>query len=77
MRGRSSFMKEAKAARIKDFEAHSPMFKNRHFNEERRSKLFSDRPFIWGRFPKYIIAFALSMNFWAGYYIYHRHTLTM
>ena len=29
-----------RATRARDFDAHSPMFRNRHFNEERRSKLF-------------------------------------
>jgi len=62
--------------RIRDFDAHSPMFRNRHFNEERRSRLFSDRPFIWGRLPKYLVAWALSMQFWAGYYLYHKHALS-
>lgn len=50
------------------------MFRNRHFNEERRSRLFTDRPFIFGRFPKYLIAWCLSMQFWAGYYLYHKHS---
>ena len=66
-----------RSMRIRDFDAHSPMFRNRHFHEERRNRLFSDRPFIWGRFPKYIIAWALSMQFWAGYYLYHKHSLSM
>ena len=52
------------------------MFRNRHFNEERRSRLFSDRPYIFGRFPKYLIAWCFCMNFWAGYYLYHKHSLT-
>ena len=65
------------ARSVRDFDSHSPMFRNRHFNEERRSRLFSDRPFIWGRFPKYLVAWALSMQFWAGYYLYHKHALNM
>ena len=52
------------------------MFKNRHFNEERRSKLFSDKPWIYGRLPKYLLAWVLTMQFWSGYYIYHKHALT-
>ena len=51
------------------------MFKNRHFNEEKRSRMFADTPFIWGRLPKFLIAWMLSMQFWAGYYIYHKHAL--
>ena len=52
------------------------MFKNRHFNEERRSRIFDDRPFIYGRLPKLLLAWMFGMNFWAGYYIYHKHSLT-
>ena len=51
------------------------MFKNRHFNEERRSKLFSEMPFMWGRLPKFLIMFVFSMQFWAGYYLWHKHSL--
>ena len=51
------------------------MFKNRHFNEERRSKLFSDKPWIYGRMPKYLIAYVIMMQFWAGYYVYHKNSL--
>ena len=29
-----------RAARMRDFDSHSPMFRNRHFNEEKRSRLF-------------------------------------
>jgi hypothetical protein len=77
MRGGSARMESAAkrmGGRIRDFDAHSPMFRNRHFNEERRSRIFSDRPFIFGRLPKYLIAWALSMQFWAGYYLYHKHS---
>lgn len=58
LRGGNNLKNQAlrRASRIRDFDAHSPMFRNRHFNEERRSRLFSDRPFIWGRYPKYLIA---------------------
>ena len=51
------------------------MFRNRHFNEERRSKLFNESPYIWGRAPKFAIAWIITMNFWAGYYLYTKHTL--
>lgn len=54
-------LKEKTSRYIKGYDAHSPMFRNRNFNEERRSRLFSDRPFIWGRLPKYLIAWCLSM----------------
>ena len=65
-----------RAARIRDFDYHSPMFKNRHVNQERRSRIFADRPYIFGRLPKYLLGWALCMQFWAGYYLYHKHTLT-
>ena len=52
------------------------MFKNRNFNEERRSRLFDDKPFIHGRFPKLLLAWMFCMNLWAGYYVYHKHSLT-
>ena len=65
-----------RSGRINDYEPHSPMFRNRNFNEERRSRLFDDRPFIYGRLPKLLLAWMFCMNFWAGYYIYHRHALT-
>ena len=55
---------------MRDFDAHSPMFRNRAFNEERRSKLFNESPYIWGRAPKFAIAWVVSLNFWAGYYFY-------
>lgn len=66
-----------RGSRIRDFDNHSPMFMNRHFNEERRSRLFGDRPFIWGRLPKYLIAWCFAMQFWAGYYLYHKNSLKM
>ena len=53
------------------------MFRNRHFSEERRSKLFWDMPDIWGRFAKFAIFWCVSMNFWGGYYIYHKSALAM
>jgi len=59
-----------------DFDAHSPMFKNRNFSEERRSRLFDDRPFIYGRLPKLVLAWMVCMSFWSGYVLYHRHALT-
>ena len=66
-----------RGARIQDFQPHSPMFKNRNFSEERRSRIFDDRPFMYGRLPKLLLAWMFCMNFWAGYYIYHRHSLTV
>ena len=50
------------------------MFRNRNFNDERRTKLFSERPFIYGRFPKYILTFMLCFNLWSGYYLHHRQS---
>ena len=50
------------------------MYKNRHFNEERRWRLFYDRPYVWGRWPKIVLAFASSMMFWAAYYTYMRQS---
>ena len=64
---------QQKGSRLNDFDAHSPMFRNRNFSEERRSRLFDDKPFIHGRFPKLLLAWMFCMNFWAGYYVYHRH----
>lgn len=75
MRGGSAFKEQAVKRGSRNVNE-SPMFKNRHFNEERRSRLFADRPFIWGRLPKYLIAWAFSMQFWAGYYLYHKHAVT-
>ena len=48
------------------------MSKTRTLSEERRTKLFHDRPYIYGRVPKFVPAYAFSMTFWAPYYIYHR-----
>ena len=59
-----------------DFDAHSPMFRNRNFNEERRSRLFDDRPLVAGRWPKLLLAWMFMMNFWAGYYMHQRHKMT-
>ena len=53
------------------------MFRNRNFDQERRSRIFDERPFIYGRLPKLLLAWMFCMNFWAGYYVYHRHRLTM
>ena len=44
-----------KPGRIQDYESHSPMFRNRNFSEEKRSKLFDEMPFKWGRLPKMIL----------------------
>ena len=66
-----------RAGRIQDFDAHSPMFKNRNFNEERRSRLFDDRPFMYGRLPKIVLAWMFGMNFWSGYVIYQKHAMVV
>ena len=57
---RRSFDYSKKQMRIKDYEAHSPMFTNRNSNEARRSKIFNDRPFIYGRYPKFLMAYMLG-----------------
>ena len=36
--------------------------------------LFDDRPFMYGRLPKLLLAWMFGMNLWAGYYIYHKHS---
>ena len=61
---------------MNDYDSHSPMFKNRHFNDERRSRLFDERPFIYGRLPKLFLAWMFATNMWVGYYLYHRHSLS-
>ena len=66
-----------RAARLRDIDAHSPMFRNRHFNDERRSRLFQEMPMVWGRLPKFAVAWVFCMNFWAGYYIYNKSALNM
>lgn len=48
------------------------MFRNRNFSDERRTNLFSERPFIYGRLPKYLLCFMFCMNLWSGYYLHHR-----
>ena len=53
------------------------MFRNRHFSEEKRSKLFYEMPDIWGRSAKFIVFWAASCSFWAGYYLYHKSALAM
>ena len=62
---------------MRDFDSHTPMFKNRHFNEQRRSKLFNESPYIWGRLPKFAIAWVCTLSLWAGYYLHHKHALNM
>ena len=47
---------KSKGGRIADYDAHSPMFRNRNFSEERRSRMFSDQPFKFGRLPKFVLA---------------------
>jgi hypothetical protein len=76
LRSGSSFKDSAikRASRIRDFGEHSPMFRNRHIDEVRRSRLFQDAPFIYGRWPKILLAWVFSMQFWAGYYLYHKHS---
>merc|ERR1719313_2436524 len=64
-----------KSVRIYDYDPHSPMFRNRNYSEEKRANLFDDRPFIYGRLPKYLLCFMFCMNLWSGYYIHHRHAL--
>ncbi len=51
-----------------DFKAHSPMWKARHNIDERRSSLFHDKPFIYGRWPKLLLAWGVSVTIWCGYY---------
>ena len=79
LRSRHSFQSQVtkRTARLRDYDAHSPMFRNRHFDEKKRSRLFSDRPMIFGRFPKFVIAWAFSMQMWSAYYLYHKHALAM
>ena len=72
-RFRKSFQNFAKntAKRIDgDFKPHSPMWKTRQNIDERRSHLFHDRPFIYGRFPKLFVAWGISVSLWIGYYTY-------
>ena len=69
IRGGNTSSAIKKGSRIRDWDAHSPMFKTRNFNEERRTKMFSDKPFVWGRWPKYLLVWGFSMTFWAGYHI--------
>ena len=53
------------------------MFRNRHFSEDRRSKLFHELPDIWGRMAKFCVFWVVSMNVWGGYYVYHKSALAM
>jgi hypothetical protein len=46
-------------------------------SDDKRSRLFDEQPFKFGRLPKYIIAWGLCFNLWSGYYVYHKHSLTM
>ena len=64
-----------RVARNRDYDAHSPMFRNRHFSEERRSKLFNEYPHIWGRGAKFAISWAFVLCFWSSYYVYHKTAL--
>ena len=48
---------------------HNPNSRIRNISEEKRSKLFYDRPFIHGRLPKFILLWAFTMGFWASYYL--------
>ena len=50
------------------------MFKNRHYSEEKRSRLFDERPFINGRLPKMVLAWMFGMQMWAGYFLMHSHS---
>ena len=39
--------------------------------------MFQDTPFIWGRFPKFIMAWAIAMQFWAGFHVYKKHAISV
>jgi len=74
---KKDFSKTAvKTSRTKmyDYDAHSPMFRNRNVSEEKRSRLFEDAPFIYGRLPKLLLAWMFCMNLCSGYYIFHKHS---
>lgn len=62
---------------MRDFDSHSPMFKNRHSSDERRTRMFADYPHIWGRFPKLILGWMALMHYWSGYHMYQKHSLSM
>ena len=36
--------------------------------------MFDDRPFVYGRLPKLLLAWMFGMQMWAGYYLYHVHS---
>ena len=59
--GNLSRAAQMRGSRIYDFDPHSPMWRNRNFNEERRSRLFDDRPFMHGRLPKLLLAWMAGM----------------
>ena len=63
-----------KASRVYEYDGTSPMFRNRNFSDERRSKLFADTPFIYGRLPKYLLCFMFCFNLWSGYYLHHKQS---
>ena len=56
-----------------DFQKHSPMWKNRHNVDERRSNLFHDKPFVYGRLPKLVLAYGLATVLWFSYYTRMRY----
>ena len=60
---------QRRLGRAKDFDSHSPMFKNRHSDEARRTRMFADYPHVWGRFPKLTLGFMALMQYWAGYHL--------
>ncbi len=48
---------------------HNPNSRIRNMPHERRTKLFRDKPFIHGRFPKFVLAWCISMAFWSTHYL--------
>ena len=44
------------------------MWKARHNQDERRSHLFHDKPFVFGRWPKLLVAYGMSVMIWVGFY---------
>ena len=48
---------------------HNPNSRLRNIMNEKRTKLFYNRPFIHGRLPKFILMWGFGMCFWSSYYI--------
>ena len=61
-------MHQTKRKLSDQYTPHNPNSRSRHFSEEKRSKLFYDRPYIYGRLPKFILLWASCSFFWASYY---------